>query len=63
MTGVPGGGSTRENSAASELSGVCFGESAIKRLVFNDSNCTSDCGEMSCAKPVPYDEHTETTPL
>jgi hypothetical protein len=47
---VPGGGSTRENSAAREDRGVCFEERAIRRLVFLDNKPTSDCGVMSFPK-------------
>ncbi len=44
ISGVPGGGRIGENSAASKESMVCFGESAIKRLVFSESNWTPRFG-------------------
>ena len=39
----------RENSVAREDSGVCFGESVMRRLVFSERRPTKDCGVMSGA--------------
>lgn len=52
MRGVPGGGRMRENSDAREVRGVCFDESASRRLVFLERRETRDWGVMSPAKPV-----------
>lgn len=51
MRGVPGGGRVSENSAARVERSVCFGESAMRRLVFLERRVTRDWGVMSCAKP------------
>ena len=40
--GVPGGGKTSENSGAREVRGVCFGETAMRRLVFFSKRLTND---------------------
>lgn len=37
----------RENSAAREERGVCFGERAMRRLVFSERRPTKDCGVTS----------------
>ena len=50
--GVPGGGGMRENSVAREDSGVCFGESVMRRLVFSERRPTRDCGVTSEAYAV-----------
>ena len=50
MRGVPGGGRMRENSDASDVRGVCFGDRARRRLVFLESSETRDCGVTSAAK-------------
>lgn len=42
MRGVPGGGRVRENSEASVYTGVCFGERAMRRLVFLERRETRD---------------------
>lgn len=49
ISGVSGGGRMSENSVAREVSGVCLGASAMRRLVFSDRSPTRDCGVMSCA--------------
>lgn len=51
MSGVPGGGRTKENSEAREDNGVCFVESAIMRLLLRSRRLTRDWGVMSLAKP------------
>ena len=51
MSGVPGGGRTRENSEASEDRGVCLDDRAIKRFVSFSRRVTRDCGVISGAKP------------
>ncbi len=55
ISGVPGGERIRENSAASEESIVCFGESTTKRLVLSESNWTRFWGVMSFAKSRRYE--------
>lgn len=50
MRGVPGGGRMRENSEASELRGVCFGDRASMRFVFLERRETRDWGVTSAAK-------------
>lgn len=42
----------RENSVAREDSGVCFGESVMRRLVFSERRPTRDCGVTSEAYAV-----------
>jgi hypothetical protein len=48
-SGVPGGGRMSPNSAASDVSGVCFVPSAKRMFVPLPRRSTSDCGVMSCA--------------
>ena len=50
MRGVPGGGRMRENSAAREVRGVCFGDRARRRFVFLERRETRDWGVTSAAK-------------
>jgi hypothetical protein len=50
IKGVPGGGRIRENSAASEESGVCLGERPMRRFVPPDTISTRDWGVISLAK-------------
>lgn len=52
ISGVSGGGRMSENSAARLVRGVCFGESAMRRLVFSERRPTSDWGVMSFAYAV-----------
>lgn len=49
ISGVLGGGRIRENSDAKEDNGVCFGESAINKLVLASSRVINDCGVISFA--------------
>lgn len=49
MSGVLGVGRIRENSDARDVSGVVFGPTATKRLVFSERRVTRDCGVISAA--------------
>jgi len=45
--GVPGGGSTKENSEARDERSVCLGDKASKRLVLPERSATKDWGVIS----------------